>query len=379
VEKLNVVPRPTENELPQPRISNESFSVGLVATRRFSISRSELTHVQRRHARPRRWAVIGTVVLAVLTSCSDKSDGGRPSPDAAAGSEILRDLSRWDDAPSESRRAAADDVARRMPDFALLRLETFRCGGQTHEVAVFRHQKTALEFVLIPTGRFVMGAPDNELSELDKTIIEVTHRLTVTPHEVLLTGPFLIARTLCTQAAYERIVGSNPSRITRRPDLPVVNVNWIDAHAFCEKAGLDLPTEAQWEYACRAGTTTPWFWGDDWSQIGDYVWRSPPLIDPVALKPVGGKKPNAFGLFDLIGNGYQWCGDYDGEYPTTSVVDPTGPTEAKERHVERGGWFPSEATVKKPSACALSARRGCAYSELGSDIRGFRPAKIVRM
>src|SRR5207244_3975065 len=111
--------------------------------------------------------------------------------------EILADLTRWDSATSDRRRAAAESVARRVPGFTLLRLETFSCGGQTHEVAVYEHVKTAMEFALVPGGEFVMGSSEPESNP--------TACGSHAPHRVTLTHPFLIARTTVTQSAWRRV------------------------------------------------------------------------------------------------------------------------------------------------------------------------------
>jgi formylglycine-generating enzyme required for sulfatase activity len=310
------------------------------------------------------------IAVAGLVGCSqseqppnDPSVSTTPVPVAAA-KDLLTDLARWDGATSESRRAAAEDTARRLPDFTLLGLETFSSGGQTHEVAIYRHEKTTLEFVLVPAGTFVMGAPDSDLTPVEKFDDGATQ------HTVTLTQPFLIARTPCTQAAYELIVGANPSKV-KGQSLPVEYIDWDDAYEFCARAGFALPTEAQWEYACRAGTTTKWFCGDDETQLAEFGWprdEEQTNRNESVLHAVGQKKPNAFGLFDLFGNGGQWCADYRDRYPAGPVTDPTGPQEPTMWRVYRGGHFPT----------GHYARSGARYADppdLAANAFGFRPVR----
>ncbi len=299
-----------------------------------------------------------TWVILLASGCSPSAPlQNSPGPIPAVSREILVELNKWDAATTSARRAAAEDVSRRLPDFALLRSETFSCGGQTHEVAIYSHAKTGLEFVLVPGGIFAMGSPE---SETDRSPGETLHR-------VWLTQPFLIARTHCTQAAYAKVVGSNPSNF-KGPTLPVEQVSWDDATSFCGKAGLELPTEAQWEYACRAGTTTAFGFGDDARSLGFYAWH--PENSDRTTHPVGEKKPNAFGLYDMHGNVFQWCQDWCGDYPTGPVTDPIGATNAEMR-VLRGGSYSHPA---RDARCAYHGRND---PDSRTAVFGFRPAKTV--
>jgi len=155
----------------------------------------------------------------------------------------------------------------------------------------------------------------------------------VPKHEVTLTRGFYLGKYEVTQAQYEVIMGSNPSRSTKAPDCPVDNVGESDALEFCaklaEKTGHEvrLPTEAEWEYASRAGRDTKWFFGNDPSQLGDYAW----FKDNADVKshPVGRKKPNPWGLYDIYGNVCERISDkYSRSYYSISPkVDPTGPSQ----------------------------------------------------
>ena len=186
-----------------------------------------------------------------------------------------------------------------------------------------------MEFKLIPAGTFTMGDASGEDDE--------------TPHEVTLTKPFKMGVHEVTQAQYEQLMGTNPSEF-KGADNPVETVNWDDAVDFCrrlselpaeKKAGnvYRLPTEAEWEYACRAGTTTRFSFGDDESELGDYAW-----FYGNTSHPVGGKKPNAWGLYDMHGNVWEWCQDWYADYPSGSMTNPSGATSGSARVFRGGGW-----------------------------------------
>jgi formylglycine-generating enzyme required for sulfatase activity len=216
-----------------------------------------------------------------------------------------------------------------------------------------------MKFKLIPAGTFTMG--------------DAGGRDNQTPHEVTLTKPFKMGVHEVTQAQYEQVMGVNPSEF-KGANNPVENVSWEDAVEFCRKlselpaekaAGnvYRLPTEAEWEFACRAGTTTKFSFGDDDSELGDYDWyrdnsgRTP--------HPVGGKQPNAWGLYDMHGNVYEWCQDWYGDYPSGSVTDPSGATSSSLRVLRGGGWDGTAGDCR-------SARRGRILPSFRSDGLGFR-------
>ena len=187
-----------------------------------------------------------------------------------------------------------------------------------------------MRFVPIPTGTFTMGDADYRPA-----------------HKVTLTQPFELGVYEVTQEQYEAVMDTNPSRC-KGPQNPVERVNWDDAVEFCrklsalpaeKKAGYvyRLPTEAEWEYACRAGTTTEYSFGDSESELGDYAWYKENSGD--TTHPVGGKKPNAWGLYDMHGNIYEWCQDRYGDHPSGSVTDPTGAASGSSRVLRGGSWF----------------------------------------
>ena len=189
-----------------------------------------------------------------------------------------------------------------------------------------------MEFVYLKPGKFVMGGE----SETDGRFECVE----VPKHEVQLTKGFYLGKYEVTQAQFQSIMGSNPSRSTKSPDCPVDNVSEDDARKFCltlsERTGVNsrLPTEAEWEYASRAGKSTKWFFGDDGSMIGDYAWFKGNA--GAKSHPVGQKKPNPWGLYDIYGNVCERISDkYARNYYSISPeVDPTGPSQGSKSHME---------------------------------------------
>jgi formylglycine-generating enzyme required for sulfatase activity len=195
-----------------------------------------------------------------------------------------------------------------------------------------------LELVLVPAGKFMMGSPEKEANrDIDET-----------QHEVTISQPFYMGKFLVTQEQYEKVTGVvNPSKYKGAKN-PVEKVTWDDAQNFCKKlstAGgkaVRLPTEAQWEYACRAGSTTAYGFGDSDEALAQYAWYS--VNSKIATHAVGEKKPNAWGLYDMHGNLWEWCQDLYGDkyYSESPKVDPQGPAKGTGAHVLRGGaWYTS--------------------------------------
>jgi len=207
-----------------------------------------------------------------------------------------------------------------------------------------------LELVYIKPGKFVMGGEntwDNRFGcvELPK-------------HEVTITKGFYLGKYEVTQGHYQAIMGANPGGATKQPNLPAGGITVGNAWKFCdkvaEKTGRDvrLPTEAEWEYACRAGSTTAWFFGDDSAKLGDYAWYKD--NDGRKLHPVGQKKPNPWGLYDICGNVFERVADvYVKDYYANSPKeDPTGPMQGD----GSGTSFKYSITVPDAAEYTLSAR-----------------------
>jgi len=199
-----------------------------------------------------------------------------------------------------------------------------------------------MQFALIPAGRFTMGSPEQEDRRDDDENL----------HEVSISKAFYMGVTSVTQEQYQAIIGNNPSDDSYlRPNMPVNSVSWLDAVAFCQKVSrrtgrrVHLPSEAQWEYACRAGTTTPFNTGRkltrdmaNWA-VGHYFPSNRTCPDEdCALLLVASFRPNAWGLHDMHGGVRQWCLDWYGPYPEGPLRDPVGPDQGTER-VQRGGYW----------------------------------------
>jgi formylglycine-generating enzyme required for sulfatase activity len=204
-----------------------------------------------------------------------------------------------------------------------------------------------LELIWVAPGQFEMGSPPDSAS--NKAEKPQTH--------VTLTKGFWLGKTEVTQSQYQAVVGSNPSTFqSLGPDAPVERVSWIDAMAFCEKltareraAGrlpegyrYTLPTEAQWEYACRAGTT-----GDYSREPETTSWNRGNSGDSTHL--VATKQPNPWGFYDMTGNVLEWCFDWYGDYPGGSVTDPRGPERGYYR-IARGGSWRADVQVGRSAA-----------------------------
>ena len=217
----------------------------------------------------------------------------------------------------------------------------------------------------IPSGRFTMGSPS---SEPDRGSDEVQH-------EVVLTRGFFLAETECTQGQWEMVMGRYPSSF-KGTERPVEQVSWEEAVEYCRKLTAKqraegilpegwewrLPTEAEWEYAARAGTTGPrygeleaiaWFSGNSGSET----------------HPVKQKAANVWGLHDMIGNVWEWCSDWSEGYPTGSVTNPTGPSSGSLRVFRGGSWF--FGTGRARSADRFRDGAGRKYNIIRL---GFRPA-----
>jgi len=215
-----------------------------------------------------------------------------------------------------------------------------------------------LELVLIPAGKFLMGSPE---SEKDRCKDE-------TQHEVTISHPFYMGKYVVTQEQYQVVMGTNPAKF-KEPKNPVEMVRWDDAQEFCKNLGakaaktVRLPTEAEWEYACRAGTTTRFYSGDEDTELGGFAWFYGNSAG--TTHTVGQKQANPWGLYDMHGDVFVWCADWYGEYGAGPATDPTGPTKGADRVLRGGSW------ANLPKICrAANRRRGRPYN---SDFdRGFR-------
>jgi len=220
-----------------------------------------------------------------------------------------------------------------------------------------------LEMVLIPSGTFMMGSPESEKERFDNE----------KQHEVTLTKPFYMGKYEVTQEQWEAVMGNNPSQV-KGAKLPVFDVTWNACQEFIKKlndktkGGYRLPTEAEWEYACRAGTTTAY-------SFGNRLTKSDANIYGDSIKAVGSYKPNAFGLYDMHGNVWEWCEDWYGDYPWRALVkDPEGQgrkTFFLFRVLRGGSFYIAESLTRS------SYRNLCSPSLLSDYGVGFRLARTA--
>ena len=223
--------------------------------------------------------------------------------------------------------------------------------------------RIGMEFVLIPEGEFTMGSPASDTDAFSNE--KPTHQVTISK-------PFYMGKYEVTQAQWQAVMDDNPSRF-KGGDRPVEKVSWDDVQAFIKKLNerekqasgvlCRLPTEAEWEYAARAGTTTRYSFGDDADKLDDYAWYDKNSGN--TTHPVGQKKPNVWGLYDMHGNVWEWMQDWYGTYAADAVADPGGPATGAERVMRGSGWAGS-------ARHARSADRDRALPGDRLDFLGFR-------
>ncbi len=239
----------------------------------------------------------------------------------------------------------------------------------------------SLKLVHIPAGKFKMGNNDTPPETIKKVGGKEEHLTDEYPaHEVTISKPFYMGIYEVTQAQWKAVMGTEPWKgeqyVKEGPNYAATYVSWDDAVAYCKKLSekegktYRLPTEAQWEYACRAGTKTMWSFGNDEKALGDYAWYEKNAYNAGEkyAHQVGLKKPNAFGLYDMHGNVWEWCTDWyvPGSYSKTRQADPVGPASGDARVQRGGGW---SSAVKR---CRSAARIGRSPSDYRGSYLGFR-------
>ncbi len=261
----------------------------------------------------------------------------------------------------------------------------------------YHHEKSGIVFVRLPGGTFTMGGTEKEqrdyLASLPPGRRQGARKLLAAeqPRHKVTLSPFLIAKYEVSQVQWHRVMGTSPWQFTG-DDLPVEQVSWDDCREFCKKTELSLPTEAQWEYACRAGTATSFSFGDAEQDLGEYAWfylnsgheelsSGTRWDDRKVLgqwgcrsHPIGVKKPNAFGIHDMHGNVWEWCRDgFDQAYyskPGAGDGDLACVAGSRSR-VNRGGSWLSVAWYCR------SAARGVIPADYRFPLLGFRPSRMI--
>jgi formylglycine-generating enzyme required for sulfatase activity len=254
-----------------------------------------------------------------------------------------------------------------------------RLVSRVQPVAVLPLLGAPVAMVEIPAGSFMMGSP---MWEENRDSDEPQHR-------VEITQGFQLSSTEVTQVQYEKVIGANPSRFVGA-DRPVEQVSWLDAVQFCNKLsareglspayriiggsvtwdtksnGYRLPTEAEWEYACRAGTTTAYHTGGSGADLARAGWYEGNAGNETHL--VGKKTPNAWGLYDMHGNVWEWCFDWYGEYWSGSQSDPQGAASSSLRVLRGGSWSPGAKYWRSADRAGAGPARAYGYL-------GFRVAR----
>ncbi|CAK8725495.1 hypothetical protein KKHLCK_16865 [Candidatus Electrothrix laxa] len=228
------------------------------------------------------------------------------------------------------------------------RIEAGKKEVKALELNRFREPLTGMEFIYIPEDCFQMGSPSDEKDRYDDE---------GPVHTVCVDG-FWMGQYEVTQGQWQKIMGENPAKFQKGANYPVERVSWEDAQKFIAELNkrssrnYRLPTEAEWEYAARAGTSTARHWGDDIScdkamyendegssedSCVEYVRKRGLMPDSTA--PVGSYSANQFGLHDMLGNVWEWCADWYGDYPSNSQTNPVGPSSGSDRVIRGGSWY----------------------------------------
>ena len=292
----------------------------------------------------RAWALVVWAAIAFLFAAVGCSGSGSQPAAAAPGSPAAA-------APAGARPAPAAPTAASKPAPAGPK------AAAPAELALDLGGGVTMKMVLIRPGKFMMGEGGGR-------------------HEVTISKPFYMGVTEVTQAQYEAVMGTNPSNFKGAAN-PVDGISWNDATDFCKKISektrqaVCLPTEAEWEYACRAGTESAFSFGDDPSALGDYAWWGG--NSDGTTHPVGQKKPNAWGLYDMHGNVWEWCADWYGEYPAGPATDPFGPATGSGLRVLRGGAYGCGGDTY-PFRCACRYYLDPAFRH---GLSGFRCARTL--
>ncbi len=250
-------------------------------------------------------------------------------------------------------------------------------GGTLYAQQTFTNS-IGMEFVLVPAGSFMMGTespncpnddPFTEKNEYIHCMGDILPEETP-KHKVEISRYFYMGKYEVTQEQWHKVMGNNPSHFRTEkageysPNHPVEKVSWEDVQNFISKLNqmektdaYRLPTEAEWEYAACAGTTTAYSFGDDKSRLGEYAWYE----DNSGKKthPVGQLKPNAWGIYDMHGNVWEWCGDWysDKYYSNSPSTDPNGPSSGSYRVYRGGGWGASAGYCRSAPRLSYSPGR----------------------
>ncbi|MFO7908222.1 MAG: formylglycine-generating enzyme family protein [Pirellulaceae bacterium] len=295
---------------------------------------------------------------------------------------------------SNQEPAVGPDTGQEADEAKRRQRETAKALGQREEIT----NSIGMTLKLIPAGEFLMGSPEDEDDRSSPEGPQTRVRLTPgreldvdvdwtdegPQHRVRITQPFYLAETEVTQGQWEAVMESQPWSDLRfaeeGTDYAANYISWKDAVAFCERLSEEegrtyrLPTEAEWEYACRAGTSTAYCFGDDPSELDEYAWFHDNANDAGEeyAHEVAQKGANGFGLYDMHGNVWEWCADRYGSdyYGDSPTEDPSGPTSGSARVCRGGSW--NSLARRCRSANRYSVSPGYHYNYLG-----FRVALVA--
>jgi formylglycine-generating enzyme required for sulfatase activity len=260
--------------------------------------------------------------------------------------------------------------ANAVPGFSYVKTQQFTCGGETHWIVIVQHQQTGMEFCLIPGGSFRMG-DINSIGDPNEKPVHWVHL-----------EPFLLSRTEVTQGQFYTVMGDEPwkNRTNVQPGSTYAAnyIDWYNASNFSAKLSMRLPTESEWEFACRSGTATCYNFGENFPPttiLGNYAWYDQNAWHAEEAYPhkVGLKLPNAFGVYDMHGNVWEWCVDeWKGDYKLVPTNGHAWDKGIGVDRVFRGGGWGSHALL-----CRSAKRIGDFPGDLGASL-GFRVAMSLR-
>lgn len=255
--------------------------------------------------------------------------------------------------------------------YAVLTIPTWGRPQPTRVSSAILEPATGMEFVLLPAGEFLMGSPEDVIGREPQEVL----------HRVRITQPFHMSRTEVTQAQWVKVMGTNPSHFPECANCPVENVSWFGVQEFIARLNdkteksFRLPTEAEWEYACRAGATSPFHTGENLTtDQANYDGRYPYPgqargVYRERTTEVASFEPNSWGLYDMHGNVWEWCGDWHCSYPEGGEVDdPLGDCDSQLRVIRGGSWYFN----------ADSARCALRYTHRPQDVGPSLGFRLVR-
>lgn len=222
--------------------------------------------------------------------------------------------------------------------------------------------KIKISTIKIPAGKFQMGS-----------VNELPFALETPVHEATISSEFFVSRFLITQEQFWAVMGNNPAKFRHATNLPVENVNWFEAKKFCLKMtelsgrNFRLPTETEWEYLCRAGSMTEFFFGDDEKKLPEYAWFESNSREKT--HPVGLKKPNNWGIYDIVGNVWEWCedvwkSDY-ADFPADASANLQNIEKQHRRSTRGGSWAMNAFRCR-------SSYRSFDWNDTATEKLGFR-------